>query len=83
MSEETLPINVEFRYDLRSLNTAVSDVYSGGLELLFDNQKKYSLSIPSKDQSGAPSNVAFLVRYLCDKVMKDPRKDMFVLDDTV
>jgi ubiquitin related modifier 1 len=56
---------------------------SGGLELLFANQKKYSLSIPSKDEAGAPSNVAFLVRYLCDKVMKDPRKDMFVLDDTV
>jgi ubiquitin related modifier 1 len=56
---------------------------SGGLELLFSNQKKYSLSIPSKDDSGAPSNVAFLVRYLCDKVMVDPRKDMFVLDDTV
>ena len=83
MSEETLPINVEFRYALRRVNTAVSDVYSGGLELLFDNRKKYSLSIPSKDHTGAPSNVAFLVRYLCDKVMKDPRKDMFVLDDTV
>ncbi|KAJ4404588.1 Ubiquitin- modifier 1 [Didymella pomorum] len=68
MNEETLPIKVEF---------------SGGLELLFDNQKKYSLSIPNKDESGAPSNVGFLVRYLCDKVMKDPRKDMFVLDDAV
>ncbi|KAJ4331276.1 Ubiquitin- modifier 1 [Didymella glomerata] len=68
MGEETIPIKVEF---------------SGGLELLFDNQKKYSLSIPSKDESDVPSNVAFLVRYLCDKVMKDPRKDMFVLDDTV
>jgi ubiquitin related modifier 1 len=56
---------------------------SGGLELLFANQKKYSLSIPSKDEAGAPSNVAFLVRYLCDEVMKDPRKDMFVLDETV
>ena len=51
--------------------------------MLFDNQKKYSLSIPNKDESGAPSNVAFLVRYLCDKVMKDSRKDMFVLDDSV
>ncbi|KAF1349418.1 ubiquitin related modifier 1 [Lizonia empirigonia] len=68
MSDEVLPINVEF---------------SGGLELLFANQKKYSLAIPSKDDSGAPSNVAFLVKYLCDKVMKDPRKDMFVLEDTV
>ncbi|XPS78746.1 Ubiquitin- modifier 1 [Ascochyta lentis] len=68
MSDETLSIEVEF---------------SGGLELLFANQKKYTLSIPSRDISGAPSNVAFLVTYLCDKVMKDPRKDMFVLDGTV
>ncbi|KAJ8113592.1 hypothetical protein OPT61_g4310 [Boeremia exigua] len=68
MGDDTLSINVEF---------------SGGLELLFANQKKYALSIPSKDEAGAPSNVAFLVRYLCDEVMKDPRKDMFVLDDTV
>ncbi|KAF1927527.1 ubiquitin related modifier 1 [Didymella exigua CBS 183.55] len=68
MSDETLTINVEF---------------SGGLELLFDNQKKYTLSLPSNDESGAPSNVAFLVRHLCNKVMKDARKDMFVLDDTV
>jgi ubiquitin related modifier 1 len=56
---------------------------SGGLELLFANQKKYSLSVPATDESGAPANVAFLVRYLCDKLMKDPRKEMFVLDDSV
>jgi ubiquitin related modifier 1 len=57
--------------------------HSGGLEILFGNQKKYSLSIPAKDESKAPANVAFLVRYLCNKVMKDPRKELFVLDDTV
>jgi ubiquitin related modifier 1 len=56
---------------------------SGGLEILFRNQKKYSLSLPAKDESGAPADIAFLVRYLCDKVMKDPRKELFVLDDTV
>lgn len=60
-----------------------ADKYSGGLELLFANQKKYALSIPNKDESGAPSNVAFLVKYLCDNVMKDSRKDMFVLDGSV
>lgn len=62
---------------------SMSDDHSGGLELLFANQKKYTLSIPSKDETGAASNVAFLVRHLCDNVMKDPRKDMFVLDDSV
>lgn len=60
-----------------------ADKRSGGLELLFANQKKYTLSIPSKNESGAPSNVAFLVKHLCDNVMKDPRKDMFVLDGSV
>jgi ubiquitin related modifier 1 len=57
--------------------------YRGGLEILFGNQRQYSLSIPTKDESNAPATVAFLVRYLCDKVMKDPRKELFVLDDTV
>jgi ubiquitin related modifier 1 len=50
---------------------------------LFANQKKYDLALPAKDESGEPANVAFLVRHLCDKVMKDPRKELFVLDDTV
>ncbi|KAF2503058.1 ubiquitin related modifier 1 [Lophium mytilinum] len=67
-SEDVIPITVEF---------------SGGLEMLFSNQRKLDFSIAAKDESGLNSNVAFLVRYLCDNVMKDPRKDLFVLDDTV
>ncbi|KAF2821967.1 ubiquitin related modifier 1 [Ophiobolus disseminans] len=67
-NEDDVPITIEF---------------SGGLEILFGDQKKYSLLLPAKDESGAPANVAFLVRHLCDKVMKDPRKELFVLDDTV
>jgi ubiquitin related modifier 1 len=56
---------------------------SGGLEILFSNQKKYALSLPAMDENGVTANIAFLVRYLCEKVMKDPRKELFVLDDTV
>jgi ubiquitin related modifier 1 len=56
---------------------------SGGLEMLFSNERKLSLSIPVHNDEGAPVNVAFLVHHLCEKVMKDPRKDMFVLDGTV
>ncbi|EMD90770.1 hypothetical protein COCC4DRAFT_68609 [Bipolaris maydis ATCC 48331] len=67
-SDDTIPMTVEF---------------SGGLEILFANQKKYDLSLPTKDESGKPTNVAFLVRFLCDNVMKDPRKELFVLDGTV
>ncbi|KAK3209788.1 hypothetical protein GRF29_44g601633 [Pseudopithomyces chartarum] len=57
--------------------------FSGGLEMLFSNERKLSLTIPAKDDNGSRSNIAFLVRYLCDTVMKDPRKELFVLDDTV
>ncbi|OAL49082.1 ubiquitin related modifier 1 [Pyrenochaeta sp. DS3sAY3a] len=64
-------------------NISITIEFSGGLEILFANQKKYSLSLPTKDDSGAPANVAFLVRYLCENVMKDPRKELFVLDGTV
>ncbi|KAG9193611.1 hypothetical protein G6011_03646 [Alternaria panax] len=67
-NDATIPITIEF---------------SGGLEILFANQKKYDLALPAKDESGESANVAFLVRHLCDKVMKDPRKELFVLDDTV
>ncbi|KAF2014881.1 ubiquitin related modifier 1 [Aaosphaeria arxii CBS 175.79] len=66
--EKTVSITVEF---------------SGGLELLFDNERKLSLALPSRDENGATSNIAYLVRYLCETTMKDPRKDLFVLDGTV
>jgi len=68
MQDDTIPLTVEF---------------SGGLEILFANQKKCSLAMPSQDETGKPANVAFLVRHLCDKVMKDARKELFVLDGTV
>ena len=51
--------------------------------MLFANERKLSLKIPAKDASGSRSNIAFLVRHLCETVMKDPRKELFVLDDTV
>ncbi|KAH7132476.1 ubiquitin-like protein [Dendryphion nanum] len=65
---DSIPITVEF---------------SGGLEMLFSNERKISISIPRKDEAGAKTNIAYLVHYLCEKVMKDPRKDLFILDGTV
>ena len=60
-----------------------ADTFSGGLEMLFSNQRKHTLSIPTKDESGSASNIAFLVRYLCENVIRDSRRELFVLDDTV
>lgn len=51
--------------------------------MLFSNERKLELSIPAKRDNGAYSNVAYLVDYLCDNAMKDPRKELFVLDGTV
>ncbi|KAL6702436.1 Ubiquitin-related modifier 1 [Coniothyrium glycines] len=67
--------------DTKTIPVAIE--FSGGLEILFANQKKCSVALPAKDETGAVANVAFLVRYLCDNMMKDPRKELFVLDNTV
>jgi hypothetical protein len=51
--------------------------------MLFSNERKLTLSIPAKDNHGASTNVGYLVDYLCENAMKDPRKELFVLDGTV
>jgi hypothetical protein len=51
--------------------------------MLFSNKRKYELSIPITEQSGPNPTVQYLVQYLCDNLMKDPRKELFVLDDSV
>lgn len=56
---------------------------SGGLEMLFSDQRKHTLSIPAVDETQQPSSVAYLIRWLCENLMRDPRKEMFVLDDSV
>ena len=56
---------------------------SGGLELLFSNKRQHVVSLPSTDTNGQVANLAFLVQYLCDNLMKDRRREMFVLDGTV
>ncbi|KAF1962075.1 ubiquitin related modifier 1 [Byssothecium circinans] len=69
--------------DANKDEVSITVEFSGGLEMLFDNERKLSLKIPTKDDTGAASNVAFLVKHMCDKVMKDPRKELFILDGTV
>jgi ubiquitin related modifier 1 len=54
--------------------------YSGGLEMLFDNEMKHEIKIPSKSLDGSTVTVAFLIKYLCEHLMRDSRKELFVLD---
>jgi ubiquitin related modifier 1 len=51
--------------------------------MLFSDEKKHKLTVPSKDDHEKPATIKFLVNYLCENLMKDPRREMFVLDDSV
>ena len=55
----------------------------GGLEILFGNQTRHVLSLSSEDEQGARLNIKGLVKYLCEKKMQDPRKELFVVDGSV
>ena len=57
----------------------MTDSTSGGLEMLFDNETKHKVSLPRETPEGRPSNVAYLIKYLCEHVMKDSRRELFVL----
>ena len=56
---------------------------SGGLELLFSNQRNHKVSLPAQDQDGNPANIAFLIKHLCENLMTDQKKELFLLDESV
>ena len=51
--------------------------------MLFANQRKHEIKLPQKDEKGDAVNIAYLVNHLCEQVMQDSRKELFVLDGTV
>ncbi|KIW47112.1 uncharacterized protein PV06_02712 [Exophiala oligosperma] len=57
--------------------------FSGGLEVLFDNETKHQVSLTKDADGGKPPTVGYLVSYICDHLMKDSRKELFVLDGAV
>lgn len=54
-------------------------LYSGGLEMLFSDQRTHEIEVPATHE-GKPSTVGFLIDHLCDHLMTDTRKDFFVVD---
>lgn len=48
--------------------------------MLFDNEVKHRITIPSKNSDGSTFTIAFLIKYLCEHLMHDSRKELFVLD---
>ena len=51
--------------------------------MLFSDERKHRLSVPAKNCKGDAVTVGWLVDYLCEEIMKDNRKEMFVLDGHV
>ena len=56
---------------------------SGGLDVLFSNQRKLNVALPTQDAKGQTANMDFLIHHLHDHYLTDHRKDFFMLDDTV
>ena len=64
------------------LLTRWTPLHSGGLEMLFSDQRRHSLEIPAvNDKDGKRTNIAFLIDHLRRDVMKDEREHLFVLDN--
>ncbi|KAJ5083267.1 hypothetical protein N7456_012694 [Penicillium angulare] len=57
--------------------------FTGGLEILFDNQRKYAISLPGQLEDGSQPNISYLVQYLVENLMKDQRKELFIMEENV
>ncbi|PGG97871.1 hypothetical protein GX51_07113 [Blastomyces parvus] len=71
-----------------SSSLSITVEFSGGLESLFSNERKHALSIPATYPSPSngepePTSIASLVHYLLENIMKDQRRELFVLDGAV
>lgn len=59
-------------------------VPSGGLELLFADQRSIKMALPATNPAtGAATTVGDLVHHLADNVMDDTRKELFVVERAV
>lgn len=52
------------------------------MELLFDNVRKHTISLPAQTEGGQPAKLQDLIFYIRDKMMTE-KKDLFVDGDTV
>ncbi|KAJ5638807.1 hypothetical protein N7528_001197 [Penicillium herquei] len=57
--------------------------FTGGLEILFANERKHKISLPGRLDDGSNPNISYLLHYLVDNLMKDQRKELFIMEDNV
>jgi len=51
--------------------------------MLFSNERKHNVAIPAQLNDGSRPNIAYLLQHLVSNVMKDERKELFILEDNV
>lgn len=57
--------------------------FTGGLEMLFDNVPSHHIKLPSKNTQGQNFTIGDLIPWLCENLMRDTRKELFVLEGNV
>ncbi|RDA95760.1 hypothetical protein CP533_5138, partial [Ophiocordyceps camponoti-saundersi (nom. inval.)] len=48
--------------------------------MLFADQRHHSLTLPAQDSEGGRPTMGYLIDHLCQHVIQDTRKHLFVLD---
>lgn len=51
--------------------------------MLFSNERKHNLILPATLNDGKQPTISYLLEYLVKNVMKDQRKELFVVDNNV
>lgn len=46
--------------------------------MLFDNVNKHNVALPARNSENKLTNVGHLVTHIVEKLIKDPRKELFV-----
>ncbi|KAJ9395926.1 hypothetical protein DTO282F9_7171 [Paecilomyces variotii] len=69
--------------DPKGGSISITVEFTGGLEMLFANERKHSLTIPATVDDGKKPTISYLIEYLVKNVMKDQRKELFVVDNNV
>ncbi|KAJ5092263.1 Ubiquitin- modifier 1 [Penicillium alfredii] len=57
--------------------------FTGGLEMLFSNERKHPIVLPPRLDDGSRPNITYLLQHLVEHVMRDQRKALFIMEDNV
>jgi ubiquitin related modifier 1 len=52
-------------------------------EILFSNERKHNITLPARLDDASQPTIAYLLQHLVDNLMKDDRKELFIMEDNV